>query len=269
MLLFDFATKEWISWAFSNFIEKVLVVIIGVVVLGFIVFVQDYFYKALGRNLLFKRFFRILGIELIALAVLMVWHFLPVKMPLPVALGGLPQKTELHITGSEPNNRISDGKSYRLRVWGKVKTELSLTLDEIKAMPSVERGNPLDCVVGWTDKATWKGVLISDVLGKAGVEPDGKFVVFRDDKDYSSTLSMDYVNSGKPILAYEVNGGPLPREHGWPLRVVAPEKWGYKWVKWVTEIEVTNRGYEGTYEDAGYSLDGDLNGPKLEADKKK
>ena len=52
---------------------------------------------------------------------------------------------------------------------------------------------------------------------------------------------MAYIQSGKPILAYQVNGQDLPREHGWPLRVVAPEKWGYKWVKWVTQIEVTDR----------------------------
>jgi DMSO/TMAO reductase YedYZ molybdopterin-dependent catalytic subunit len=75
------------------------------------------------------------------------------------------------------------------------------------------------------------------------------------------------VNSGRPLLAWEVNGKPLPRRHGWPLRIVAPGKYGFKWVKWVTEIEVHDRGHEGTYEDQGFALDGDRDGPKIQADK--
>lgn len=208
-----------------------------------------------------------LGVILVVVVAFAVWHFLHEKSS--SLTSNQREKTELHITGSDPYNRISDEESYRLRVWGKVKNELSLTLSEIKAMPSVEREDPLACVVGWTDKAKWRGVLIRDILEKVGLEPDGKFVVFYDDKNYSSSLSVDYINSGKPILAYEVDGEQLPREHGWPLRVVAPDKWGYKWVKWVAEMEITNRGYEGTYESAGYSLNGNLDEPKREADKNK
>lgn len=273
LVLFDFISKEWINLAWATVAEKVFVVLIGVSVLGFIVFAQDYLYKALAKSLLLKRFLLILGFEILVISVFavvfIIFNFFPNKTTKLVVSVESPEKTELHITGADPYNRISDEETYRLRVWGKVKKELSLTLDEIKSMPSVERGNPIDCVVGWTDEATWRGVLISDILQKTSVEGDGKFVVFRDDRNYSSTLSVDYINSGKPILAYEVDGEPLPREHGWPLRVVAPDKWGYKWVKWVTSMEVTNRGYEGTYEESGFSLDGDLDGPKLEADKKK
>jgi DMSO/TMAO reductase YedYZ molybdopterin-dependent catalytic subunit len=214
----------------------------------------------------------LLFVVLIFAVMFIISRFLPSRMPQLSTSNEAPQKAEeikLHITGFDPYNRISDEKAYRLRVWGKVKNELSLSLAEIKAMPSLERGNPLDCVVGWTDEAKWRGVLIRDILDEAGLEGDGKFVVFRDDKNYSSTLSVDYINTGKPILAYEVDGEPLPREHGWPLRVVAPDKWGYKWVKWVTEMEVTDRGYEGTYESQGFSLNGNLDEPKLEADKNK
>lgn len=69
MLLFDFASKEWISWAMAHLAEKVLVVIIGVVVLGFIVFVQDYFYKAFGKGFLLQRFLHILGIQILTIFV--------------------------------------------------------------------------------------------------------------------------------------------------------------------------------------------------------
>ena len=78
----------------------------------------------------------------------------------------------------------------------------------------------------------------------------------RDDRDFAASLGMDYVMSGEPILAWGIGDTPLPREHGWPLRIVAPGKYGYKWVKWVTEIEVHDRGHEGSYEERGFSLDG-------------
>jgi DMSO/TMAO reductase YedYZ molybdopterin-dependent catalytic subunit len=174
----------------------------------------------------------------------------------------------LHVTGPGAADRIADAEAYRLRVWGKVERELSLTLDDVKALPAVETDAPLACVVGWEDHALWRGVPIRDLVALAGPQEDGRYLTFRDDKTFSSSLSMEYVLAGRPLLAYEVNGRDLPRIHGWPLRVVAPGKWGYKWVKWVTEIEVTDRGYEGSYERMGFSLDGDADGPKLEAEKR-
>ncbi|KPK57445.1 MAG: hypothetical protein AMK73_10150 [Planctomycetes bacterium SM23_32] len=174
---------------------------------------------------------------------------------------------ELHLTGYMPYDRIADTEAYRLRVYGKVDAEVSLALDDVKAMPSVETDAPLECVLGWTDHAVWRGVPVRDVLSRGGPHADGTFVVFRDDRDFCASLSMDYVETGRPLLAWEVNGEPLPREHGWPLRVVAPGKFGYKWVKWVTAIEVTDRGYEGTYEGRGFSLDGDADGPRTERER--
>ncbi len=173
----------------------------------------------------------------------------------------------LRTTGADPSERISDLQTYRLRIWGKVGREVSLKLSDVEALPPVTSAAPLECVLDWTDYAVWTGAAIRDVVEAADPLPDAKFLVFHDDRDFSATLDMEYVRTGKPILAYAVNGGPLPREHGWPLRVVAPDKYGYKWVKWVTSIELTDRGYEGTYESSGYSLDGDVSGPKEESEK--
>jgi DMSO/TMAO reductase YedYZ molybdopterin-dependent catalytic subunit len=172
----------------------------------------------------------------------------------------------LTVTGYEPDKRISDLDAWRLRVWGEVDKELSLTYGELKAMGMSDTDAPLNCVLGFTDYRDWRGVPIADVLERAG--PRGTFITVRDDRDFSASLSLDYVNTRKPILAWEANGEPLPREHGWPIRVVAPGKYGYKWVKWVTGIEVHSRGYEGTYESSGFSLDGDADGPKTEAERR-
>jgi DMSO/TMAO reductase YedYZ molybdopterin-dependent catalytic subunit len=175
--------------------------------------------------------------------------------------------TVLHTTGSNRADRFADASAYRLHIEGLVGRPLTLTLDQITSMPATETDAPLSCVVGWTDHAVWRGVPIRDVLATADPDPRAGYVVFRDNIDFSATLSMDYIETGKPLLAWQVNGEPLPREHGWPLRVVAPGKWGYKWVKWVTQVELTDRGYEGTYEESGFSLDGDLDEPKLQAEK--
>ena len=173
----------------------------------------------------------------------------------------------LHVTGADASSRMSDPAAYRLRVWGKVKKELSLSLQDIKAMPAARTDAPLECVVEWTDRALWEGVPIRDVVRMAEPEASAKFLVFRDDRDFYSSLSMDYVQTGRPLLAWKVNGADLPRDQGWPIRVAAPGKWGYKWVKWVTQIEVTDRGYEGSYESSGFSLDGDADKPRTQQER--
>ncbi len=175
--------------------------------------------------------------------------------------------SELFTTGSDPDLRISDLSTYRLRIYGKVGKEVSLTYEEVKVLPAHETDDPVICVLGKRGHVLWRGARIADVVSLAQPEPGVKTLVFHDDRDFSASLSMDYVQSGKPLLAWGANGQTLPREHGWPLRVVAPGKWGYKWVKWVTAIELTDRGYEGNYERMGFSLNGNRNEPPTEVEK--
>ncbi len=175
--------------------------------------------------------------------------------------------SELFETGFEPEDRIADLSTYRLRVYGKVAEEVSLTYDEVRALPARETDDDVICVLGKKGHVLWRGARIADVIAKARPDPDAKTLVFHDDRDFSASLSLDYVRSGKPLLAWGANGQDLPRVHGWPLRVVAPGKWGYKWVKWVTSIEVTDRGYEGNYESNGFSLNGNRDEPPTEAEK--
>ena len=211
-----------------------------------------------------KRSVGILGVlSILALALFLVGAGLGVRARLKLIAA---RQRPLHTTGPDPADRIADLEAYRLRVWGEVGQELSLTLDEVRSLPAVMRDEPLACVLGWADYRQWRGVALRDVLALA--EPRGRFVTIRDDRNYAASLEMEYVLSGRPILAWEAGGATLPREHGWPLRVVAPDKWGYKWVKWVTEIEVHDRGHEGTYEESGFSLDGDLSKPRTEAEKR-
>jgi len=153
-----------------------------------------------------------------------------------------------------------DLATYRLKVSGLVGKTLSITFDQLKAMPSVERYVVLPCVEGWSDRGVWKGVKLSDVLARAGVKDTARTVVFKSPGGYSTSLTTADAKAADPILAYGVNGVRLPDEQGYPLRLVVPHKLGYKWIKWVDEIELIKGTYEGYWESRGYSNSGDAGG---------
>jgi DMSO/TMAO reductase YedYZ molybdopterin-dependent catalytic subunit len=153
-----------------------------------------------------------------------------------------------------------DLATYKLKVSGLVEKPLSLSFDEIKAVQAEERLVELPCVEGWTEKALWKGSRLSDVLEKAGLQKDAETVVFSSPGGYTTSLTVKDIKDTDPLLAYEVNGGELPADRGFPLRLVVPDRLGYKWIKWVTEINVYKGDYEGYWESRGYSNDADARG---------
>ncbi|MBU1671679.1 MAG: molybdopterin-dependent oxidoreductase [Actinobacteria bacterium] len=153
-----------------------------------------------------------------------------------------------------------DVEKYRLTVGGLVENELSLSFEDIQAMPVEERYVRLPCVEGWSEDAIWKGVRLSDLLERAGVDEGARTVVFSSPNEYTTSLTVADVEKTDPILAYQVNGERLPDAQGYPLRLVVPNKLGYKWVKWVDSIELISGDYEGYWESRGYSNDADATG---------
>jgi DMSO/TMAO reductase YedYZ molybdopterin-dependent catalytic subunit len=166
---------------------------------------------------------------------------------------------QLHVRTAEGQPKIDLG-TYRLKVTGLVGNPLSLTFDEVKALPSVERYVVLPCVEGWSDRGIWKGVKLTDVLSRAGVQGSARTVVFKSPGGYTTSLTTADVKKVDPILAYGVNGVRLPDEQGYPVRLVVPHKLGYKWIKWVTEIDLIKGSYSGYWESQGYSNSGDAGG---------
>jgi DMSO/TMAO reductase YedYZ molybdopterin-dependent catalytic subunit len=123
----------------------------------------------------------------------------------------------------------------------------------------------LYCVEGWDVKLLWEGVRVGDLLEEAGVKDDAVVVIFHAADDYTSSLTLDYIRENDIMLAHKMNGVTLPPERGFPFQLVAESKWGYKWVKWVTEIELSaDADYRGYWEQYGYNNDGDLSGPIFE-----
>jgi DMSO/TMAO reductase YedYZ molybdopterin-dependent catalytic subunit len=154
---------------------------------------------------------------------------------------------------------------YTLKVTGLVDKPLALTYEQVLAHDAYSKVVTLHCVEGWDATILWEGVLIDDLLKEAQVQDSAVIVIFHAADGYTSSLPVAYLRDKQILLAYKMNGIDVPPERGFPFVVVAEAKWGYKWVKWVTEIELSNDPtYKGYWESFGYSNNGDLDQPFLE-----
>ena len=153
-----------------------------------------------------------------------------------------------------------DPATFSLSVGGLVSEPFTLSLDEINALPADEEFVELPCVEGWTEAGVWKGPRLAALLERAGVADEAETVVFSSPNGYTTSLTVADVEETDPILAYAVNGERLPEEQGYPLRLVVPDRLGYKWIKWVTGIELVKGPYEGYWESRGYSNDAGTGG---------
>jgi DMSO/TMAO reductase YedYZ molybdopterin-dependent catalytic subunit len=168
-------------------------------------------------------------------------------------------------------NRLAEGAfaEYRLPVTGLVDRPLSLSLDDLRAMPSRTQITRHDCVEGWSCIGKWTGPQLGPILDMAGVQPAARFVMFFCYDDFGNTLSgpIRYYESlgvgdcyhPQTILAYDMNDETLPIPHGAPVRLRVERQLGYKHAKFLREIRVVDsfasigRGMGGYYEDGdGY-----------------
>jgi DMSO/TMAO reductase YedYZ molybdopterin-dependent catalytic subunit len=162
-----------------------------------------------------------------------------------------------------PQNVALD--TYHLEINGAVDKPLSLTYDQVLANPAYRKVVTLHCVEGWDVTILWQGVLIDDLLAQAGVKPDAVTVIFHAADGYTTSLSLDAIRQNKILLAYKMNDITIPPGRGFPFMVVAESKWGYKWAKWVTGIELsTDPNYRGYWEQNGYNNNGEQSGPMFE-----
>jgi DMSO/TMAO reductase YedYZ molybdopterin-dependent catalytic subunit len=156
------------------------------------------------------------------------------------------------------NNAISgtqviDPAVYRLKVTGLVERNLSLSYEELLALPAYSEAAYMPCVEGWGSYAKWTGFRATDLLNRSGLLPSAKYVVFHSIEGYSTGLPLDYLQEEKTLMAYGINDLTIPPERGFPLQLVAKGRYGYKWAKWITEVEVTDEESKGYWESRGYS----------------
>jgi len=159
-----------------------------------------------------------------------------------------------------------DLKNYHLEVTGIVYNPKNYTYDEvISNHQNYEKVVKLECVEGWDVNILWKGILVRDLINEVNPNPNAKVVIFYAYDGYSTSFPLEYFFKNNIILAYKMNNATIPPERGFPFLLVAESKWGYKWIKWVTKIELSdNVNYKGYWESRGYSNTGNLNENFLE-----
>jgi DMSO/TMAO reductase YedYZ molybdopterin-dependent catalytic subunit len=150
--------------------------------------------------------------------------------------------------------------SYQLQVSGLVDKPESYTYDEvIGENQNYKKVVTLNCVEGWSATILWEGVLVKDLIAKSGPLANAEVVIFRAYDGYTTSLPLEYIAENNIMLAHKMNEISLPPERGLPFQLVAESKWGYKWIKWVTEIELSDDvDYKGFWESRGYSNEADL-----------
>jgi DMSO/TMAO reductase YedYZ molybdopterin-dependent catalytic subunit len=158
------------------------------------------------------------------------------------------------VSGSLPG---FDPATWRLQLAGAVERPVSLDYRQLRALPKAEQVSTFHCVTGWTVRdVTWRGVRIHDVLSLARPRADAHALRFVSaEHPYDDYLTLEQASLPDVMLAYEMDGKPLSRAHGAPLRLVIPDMYGYKNVKWLNRIELVPRAGSGYWEQLGYDRD--------------
>jgi DMSO/TMAO reductase YedYZ molybdopterin-dependent catalytic subunit len=150
----------------------------------------------------------------------------------------------LPVNKSASSARVLDvarDPAYRLRVEGNVRTPLELSVDDLRAMPQSEARLPIACVEGWSANASWRGIPVRDLLARAGAHDNATVTVesLQPKGLYRrSELSAKHASDAETLLALEVNGEPLHIDHGYPLRLIGPNRPGVMQTKWVSKLIV-------------------------------
>ena len=149
-----------------------------------------------------------------------------------------------------------DAATWRLRIDGLVRRPVELSYAELLALPKVEQTSTFHCVTGWTvNGVRWGGVRFHDLLAAAAPLPAAHAAHFISAEiPYDDYLQLHQVALPDVMLAYEMDGKPLAQEHGAPVRVVIPDMYGYKNVKWVNRITLVPSQGRGYWENLGYDV---------------
>ena len=208
--------------------------------------------------------------------VLLILAFLILSLPLsgcldsPIELDGVEireyQGEKLSSVQDFRENSINgpqqiNKEDYTLKITGLIDKPTTYTYDEILSeFQSYKKIVRLNCVEGWSVDILWEGILLRDIFEQVQPTDKALVVIFHAEDGYTTSMTLEYLIENDILLAYKMNNVTLPVERGFPFQLVAESKWGYKWIKWITEIEVSNNaGYEGYWEQRGFSNTANLN----------
>ena len=146
----------------------------------------------------------------------------------------------------------------RLRVFGAVERELSLSLAELAALPSVDIACDIHCVTTWSRfDNVFHGVRLSELMARAGVHPEVGFVVFHCARGFTTSIPIEVARDDDVGVVWQHDGKDLTPEHGYPLRALVPKRYFWKSAKWLEAIEFTVADELGFWERNGYNNSAD------------
>jgi len=145
---------------------------------------------------------------------------------------------------------VFDPATWRLKIGGMVDQPQEMSYDQLRALPQESQVSDFHCVTGWTvNGVRWRGVRFKDLLAAAGPQSGAHALeLVSAEVPYIDYLTLGQAMLPDAMLAWEMDGGPLPQEHGAPVRVVIPEMYGYKNVKWLAEINLVREPGVGFWE---------------------
>ena len=151
-----------------------------------------------------------------------------------------------------------DVKRWTLEVTGRVQRTISLNYPDLRQKPTTTITATIECIENRAGgnsigNAVWRGIPLKQLLNEAGILPGSHDVIFKAADGYSDSIPIEQALESDVLLAHEMNGVPLPREHGYPLRAVVPGIYGMKNVKWITGIELVDYNYQGYWQQRGWS----------------
>lgn len=154
----------------------------------------------------------------------------------------------------------AESTPHDLKISGLVDRPVNFSYNELQSFPMVSEVAVMKCVAGWTQLYNWTGIPIFLLLSMTGVKAGAIDVVFYASDGFSSSLTIERALHPTTLLALQANGTILSHFNGYPYRLVVPCKYGYKWVRWITEIKVVDYDHKGTFESMGYSDEADILG---------
>jgi DMSO/TMAO reductase YedYZ molybdopterin-dependent catalytic subunit len=156
-----------------------------------------------------------------------------------------------------PNPRF-DLDDWSLCVDGLVERPFALRWEELMAYDQVTLTTDIHCVTRWSKlDTTWTGVRVRDLLERAGVKPEGKFVLAHCDGDYTTNMPLELLYDDDVLVAHAYEGRPLEADHGAPLRLLMPKRYFWKSAKFLRRLEILSEDRQGFWELNGYHNDAD------------
>jgi DMSO/TMAO reductase YedYZ molybdopterin-dependent catalytic subunit len=143
---------------------------------------------------------------------------------------------------------------WTLKIHGEVEKPYEIGFADLLEQPQVEKKLDVHCVTRWTVLgALWKGVRVKHLVEKAGVKPKAKHVIFEAAHGYTTNVRLDEALAEDNLVAWRLDGHPLPRSHGGPVRAVVPDLYFWKSAKWLTGIKLVEKDEKGYWERRGYN----------------